>query len=46
MDQPNLTEPIYPIQPSTLPNEKFKGFEAFFDIENEKEITVPNSMFK
>ena len=27
-----------------LPDEKFKGFEAFLDIENEKNISVPNSL--
>ncbi len=45
-ERPDPPEPRGPVQPSTLPNEKFKGFEAFFDIENEKDIPVPNSMFK
>ncbi len=46
MDRPNPPEPTGLTQPSTLPDEKFKGFEIFLDIENEKDITVPNSMQK
>jgi hypothetical protein len=43
MDRPNPPEPTGLTQPATLPDEKFKGFEAFLDIENEKDIAVPNS---
>jgi hypothetical protein len=46
MDRPNPPEPTGLTQPSTLPDEKFKGFEIFLDIENEKDITVPNSMYR
>lgn len=45
MDRPHPPEPQSMIQPRVLPDEKFKGFEAFLDIENEKDITVPHSMF-
>jgi hypothetical protein len=46
MERPNPPEPRGPLQPPMLPNEKFKGFEVFFDIENEKDIAVPNSMYE
>ncbi len=44
MDRPNPPEPNGLTQLQMFPDEKFKGFEAFLDIENEKDITVPNSM--
>lgn len=44
MDRPKPPEVQGLAQPRTLPDEKFKGFEAFLEIENEKDITVPHSM--
>lgn len=43
MDRPKAPENEPLTQPRTLTDEKFKGFEAFLDIDNEKEITVPHS---
>ena len=43
MDRPKPPEPQGLAQPRPLPDEKFKGFEAFLDIDNEKDITVPHS---
>lgn len=43
MERPDPPEPTGPLQPSMLTDEKFKGFEAFLDIENEEDITVPKS---
>lgn len=43
-ERPDPPEPSGPIDSSALPDSKFKGFEAFLDIENEKDISVPNSM--
>jgi hypothetical protein len=44
MERPNPPEPTGPVEPSILSDAKFKGFEVFLDIENEKDISVPNSM--
>jgi hypothetical protein len=46
MERSNPLEPKEPVQPSVVPDEKFKGFEVFLDIENEKDIAVPKSMLK
>jgi hypothetical protein len=46
VERPDPPEPSGSSKPSTLPDAKFKGFEVFLDIENEKDISVPNSMSK
>lgn len=43
-ERPNPPELQRSLQPTMLPDEKFKGFEEFLDIENEKDISVPNSI--
>jgi hypothetical protein len=45
MDRPDPPEPAA-THATTFPDEKFKGFEVFLDIENEKDITVPHSRSK
>lgn len=45
MERPNPPEPSGIAQATMLADDKFKGFEIFLDIENEKDIAVPNSMF-
>jgi len=42
-ERPNPPEPSDPTDSSALPDSKFKGFEAFLNIENENDIQVPNS---
>ncbi|CAF1027217.1 unnamed protein product [Rotaria sordida] len=44
MERPSPPEPTGPLQPSMSPDEKFKGFEVFLDIENENDITVPKNV--
>ncbi|CAF3532328.1 unnamed protein product [Rotaria sp. Silwood1] len=44
IERPHPPEPSGPLQPSMLPDEKFKGFEVFLDIENEEDITVPKNV--
>ncbi|CAF5031128.1 unnamed protein product, partial [Rotaria socialis] len=42
MERPSPPEPTNVPQASVIPDDKFKGFEVFLDIENENEIAVPN----
>ncbi|CAF3346817.1 unnamed protein product [Rotaria socialis] len=44
MERPSPPEPTNVPQTSVIPDDKFKGFEVFLDIENENEIAVPNNV--
>ncbi|CAF0756691.1 unnamed protein product [Adineta steineri] len=44
IEQSNRSESKEQTQTSLVSNEKFKGFEIFLDIDNEKDIPVPNNV--